>query len=64
MAGPLQDRNVAARSYRPCRADNDALRRLPRSIHQPLPHILKNEKSIHHIATNYNFDRNFLLPRF
>lgn len=39
MAGAVRIHNVAARSYRPCRADNDALRRLPRSIHSPLAFI-------------------------
>lgn len=36
MAGQVRTRNVSAHSDRLCRADNDALRRLPRFIHQPL----------------------------
>jgi hypothetical protein len=37
MAGVVRARNVPARSDRLCRADNYALCRLPRFIHQPLP---------------------------
>ena len=43
MAGQVRTRNVSAHSDRLCRADNDALRRLPRFIHQPLPPMLKKE---------------------
>lgn len=42
MAGCVRARNVPARSDRLCRADNDALRSLPRFIHSPLATINQN----------------------
>lgn len=41
MAGVVRARNVPARSDRLCRADNYALCRLPRFIHQPLGAIVR-----------------------
>jgi hypothetical protein len=43
MAGLVQTCNVAARSGRHVLPDNDALRRLPRFIHQPLWAIKRNQ---------------------
>ena len=59
MAGLVQPRNVSARSYRPCRADNDVLRRLPRSIHQPLPTILNRKPRLLEISQNILHDKTF-----
>ena len=49
MAGRVRARNVPARSDRLCRADNDALRRLPRFIH---PSVIGQAKDTSHPKTD------------